>query len=133
MNEYKAKISSFDGRGDMDVVLKRPSVLSLAMAGKIPNPLLSAAARLFDFAPRGESANLKEIGEVLHIIASASLVEPAYDEIKDCLTDTQLTEIYHYAKEGADGLDYFRKFREFHKGGSDGKSKREVGKPNSGN
>lgn len=132
MNEHKAKISSFDGAGEMEVILRRPSVLSLAMNGKIPNPLLAAASKLFDFAPRGESVSLKEIGELLHIIAGATLIEPCYDDVKDELTDTQLTEIYHYAKEGADGLAYFRRFREFSPGGGSGKGERQGGERNAG-
>lgn len=108
MNTFETTISSFDGRGDMAVTLKRPSVLTLAKLGKIPNPLLGAATKLFDFAPGGESATLKEIGEILHILAEAALVSPKYEEIAENLTDSQLMEIYHYVKEGADGLEYFR-------------------------
>lgn len=126
MNEFSTYISSCDGRGTMSVTLRRPSILTLAMAGKIPNPLLAAATKLFDFAPKSEAASLKEIGQVMHIIAEASLISPSYDEIKDDLTDEQLMEIYHYAKEGADGLEYFRIFREFHKG-SDGGEREQSG------
>lgn len=133
MNEHKTKISSFDGKGDIDVTLRRPSVLTLAMNGKIPNPLLAAASRLFDFAPKGESVSLKEIGELLHIVARAALVAPPYEQIKDDLTDAQLTEIYHYAKEGADGLEYFRRFRELHTGDGGGGGKPQGGERNAGN
>lgn len=108
MNTFETTISSFDGRGVMAVTLKRPSVLTLAKLGKIPNPLLGAATKLFDFAPKGEGATLKELGEILHILAEASLVKPRYEEIADDLTDPQLMEIYHYVREGADGLEYFR-------------------------
>lgn len=127
MNEICTSISSYDGRGEMSVILKRPSILSLAMSGKIPNPLLGAATRLFEFAPKDETVSIKEIGQVLHIIAEASLINPSYSEIKDQLTDEQLMEIYHYAKEGADGLEYFRHFREFHKGSDGGKGKQSGG------
>lgn len=133
MNEYCTKISSFDGLGSMDVILKRPSVLSLAMKGIIPNPLLSAAARLFDFAPKSQQASLKEIGEILHIIAEASLISPSYEDIKDSLTDTQLMEIYHYAKEGADGLECFRMLGELHSGNHGGKGEQHGGEQNDEN
>ncbi len=109
MNTFETTISSFDGRGDMAVILKRPSLLTLAKLGKIPNPLLGAATRLFDFAPKGDGVNIKEIGEILHILAEATLVKPAYSDIADSLTDRQLMEIYHYVREGADGLEYFRR------------------------
>lgn len=133
MNEFCTHISSYDGKGAMSVILKRPSILSLAMAGKIPNPLLAAATKLFEFAPKGEAVSIKEIGQVLHIIAEASLISPSYDEIKDDLTDEQLMEIYHYAKEGADGLEYFRLFREFHKGSDGVKDEQSGGEQNASN
>ncbi|MBQ6998309.1 MAG: hypothetical protein IJN62_00780 [Clostridia bacterium] len=127
MNEFCTTISSYDGRGTMSVILKRPSILSLAMAGKIPNPLLGAATKLFDFAPKSEATSIKEIGQVLHIIAEASLLSPKYNEVKDDLTDEQLMEIYHYAKEGADGLEYFRVFRGVHKGSNNGEGEQSGG------
>ena len=112
----------------MSVILRRPSVLTLAMLGKIPNPLLSSAAKLFEFAPKSETPSIKEIGEILHIVAEASLVNPTYEELKDQLTDSQLMEIYHYAKGGADGLEYFRVIRELHKDSIGGESKQHGGK-----
>lgn len=127
MNIYKTAISSFDGKGTMEVTLKRPSILSLAKLGKIPNSLLGAATRLFEFAPKSEKVSLKEIGEVLHVVAEASLIEPEYEKVKDDLTDEQLLEIYHYAKEGADGLEYFRCFREFSASGSGGNGIKQSG------
>ena len=127
MNENCINISSFDGRGTMSVIVKRPSILTLATLGKIPNPLLSAAAKLFEFAPKSETPSIKEIGEILHIVAEASLVTPTYEELKDQLTDNQLMEIYHYAKGGADGLEYFRVLRELHKDSIGGKGKQHGG------
>ncbi len=132
MNEFCTTISSFDGMGAMGVVLKRPSILSLAMAGKIPNPLLAAATKLFEFAPKGENVSLKEAGQLLHIIAEASLISPKYEEIKDELTDEQLMEIYHYAREGAAGLEYFRLLGELHKSGGISQGERQGGEPNAG-
>jgi hypothetical protein len=130
MNIFKTSISSFDGRGAMEVTLKRPSILTLAKLGKIPNPLLGAATKLFEFAPKGESVSLKEIGEILHVVAEASLISPEYKKIKDDLTDEQLMEIYHYAKEGADGLEYFRCFREFSSPGNNGGGNEQSGERN---
>ena len=130
MNEICVDISSYDGRGTMSIILKRPSILTLAMLGKIPNPLLSAAAKLFEFAPKDTPASIKEIGEILHIVAEAALINPSYTEVKDQLTDRQLMEIYHYAKEGADGLEYFRVISELHKSSIGGEDKQHGGKQN---
>ena len=128
MNIFKTTISSFDGKGDMAVTLKRPSILTLAKLNKIPNPLLGAAAKLFDFTSAGESVSIKEIGEILHVIAEASLIEPLYEDVKDSLTDEQLMEIYHYAKEGASGLECFRSFRKLYSDSDDGEDEQANGK-----
>ena len=130
MNIFKTSISSFDGKGSMAVTLKRPGILTLAKLGKIPNPLLGAATKLFEFAPQGEAVSIKEIGEILHIIAEASLVEPKYSEICDDLTDEQLMEIYHYVKEGADGLEYFRCLGKLSSCSDSGKNEQTGGKRN---
>lgn len=127
MNENCINISSYDGRETMSVIVKRPSILTLATLGKIPNPLLAAATKLFEFAPKSEIPSIKEIGEILHIVAEASLINPTYEEIKDQLTDNQLMEIYHYAKGGADGLEYFRIVRELHKDSVGSKGKQHGG------
>lgn len=111
----------------MNVTLKRPSILTLAKLGKIPNPLLGAAAALFDFAKDGPLPSLKETGELLHVVAEASLVSPSYKEIKDSLTDEQLMEIYHYAKEGACALECFRGIRRIYSDGDGLPSQRQSG------
>ena len=132
MNIFKTKISSFDGTGDMAVTLKRPSILTLAKLNKIPNPLLGAAAKLFDFSSGGDNATLKEIGEILHVVAEAALISPAYKEIKDSLTDEQLMEIYHYAKEGASALECFRSIRKLYSDGDDLKDEQQSGEQHNG-
>ncbi|MBE7030287.1 MAG: hypothetical protein E7409_02535 [Ruminococcaceae bacterium] len=110
MNRVKTVISAFDGCGEMEVTLRRPSVLSMARAGKIPNPLLGAVAKLFDFAGAGASEpSLSEIGETVHVIAQEALVEPAYEQVKEALTDCQLMEIYHFVKGGTAALACFRR------------------------
>lgn len=90
--------------------LRRPSLLSMAAKGELPNELLSAAQKLFSegFSP---SLPLDKLGGVLRTVAEAALVEPTLAELErgGCeLTDTQLAAIYNFAQGGARALLPFR-------------------------
>ena len=97
------------------VVLKRPSIMQLAQKGDIPNPLLGVASELFKNGVNKAMDNgerMKELGEVLTIVAEASMVEPSYSELEEAginLTDQQLLYIYNYTQTGVDSLKVFRK------------------------
>ena len=97
------------------VVLKRPSIMQLAQKGDIPNPLLGVASELFKNGVNTAMDNgerMKELGEVLTIVAEASMVEPSYSELEEAginLTDQQLLYIYNYTQTGVDSLKVFRK------------------------
>lgn len=116
------KITDFYEDKDMEVTVKRPSILGLARSGKIPNPLMETVMQMFEFRAGGKEASLKEIGETLHIVAENCLVEPAYDEVKEQLTDEQLMELYHFAKGGVQELAFFRKVRRVFQDDSAGKA-----------
>ena len=132
-NQMTLTLSGFDGRGEMQVVAQRPSILTLARLGKIPNPLLGAAAKLFSFGGKAAEPSLKEVADTLHIVAEAALIEPAYDAVKEQLTDDQLMELYQFAKGGVDALNCFRKLGGFFAGGTGGKAQRQGGQPDAGN
>lgn len=112
----------------MEVTVRRPSILSLARAGKIPNPLMNTVMRMFEFRVGGEEPSLKEMADTLHIVAESCLVEPAYEEVKDRLTDEQLMEIYHFAKGGVSELDFFRKVRRVFQDNAAGKANKPARK-----
>lgn len=104
--------SFFEGEA-LKVRLRRPSLLSLASNGVIPNPLLNTAYRLFNNVQtrEGDGKFLKEQGELFNIVASQALVEPTYAEFKKHgleLTDLQLLAIFNYAQVGAKALENFR-------------------------
>jgi hypothetical protein len=104
--------SFFEGE-TLKVRLRRPSLLSLASNGVIPNPLLNTAYRLFNNVQtrEGDGKFLKEQGELFNIVASQALVEPTYAEFKKHdleLTDLQLLAIFNYAQVGAKALENFR-------------------------
>lgn len=94
------------GEEPFTVRLKRPSLLYLCKIGKIPNELLAAAQELYE----GESrrANMKERGAVLAEVAKVAMIEPAYEEVKDYLTDQQLAAIWNYTQLGVRALKPFR-------------------------
>lgn len=97
------------------VMLRRPSLLGMVEAGKIPNPLLSTAASLFHHgvteAISDDGEKMKNMAGVLTIVAKSALVSPTYDEIRAAgleLTDLQLMFIYDFVQTGVDTLKSFR-------------------------
>ena len=91
--------------------LKRPSILALAAAGAIPNPLMKTARKLFYSGVSPDGGDLAEEGRVLLEIARAALVKPSFDELEEAgieLTDEQLVAIFQFTQLGAKALDRFR-------------------------
>ncbi len=109
----EVELPGFKDGETITVCLRRPSLLSLAESGKIPNPLLAAASELFCSGIKEDGkSSIKELGELFQIIAKASLVSPSYDEFAGAgvpLTDSQLLYIYNYVRNGVDSLSRFRK------------------------
>jgi len=94
--------------------LRRPSILALAKAGKIPNALMTTANSLFikgGVDTKDEGA-LREVFQVIDVLCEAAFVEPAYKQIKDSgieLTDEQYMFIFNYTQTGVKALEPFRK------------------------
>lgn len=92
--------------------IRRPSMLALAMSGKIPNSLLSVANDLFagkGLTSKKESA-LKDLFAILDVICADCFVEPTYQELKGAgvtLTDEQLMFIFNYTQRGNKALESF--------------------------
>lgn len=95
--------------------IKRPSMLQMVANGTIPNILLIKAQSLFleqteGFDPDDENM-MKEMLQILEIVAKESLIEPKYEQIKECglqLTDDQLMFLYNYSQQGVNILEPFR-------------------------
>lgn len=95
--------------GEFVAMLKRPSLLSLAASGVIPNELLACAKRLFNEGI-SEQMPIDELGRVLNIIAENALVSPSMSELEEkgvSLTDMQLAAIYNFAMTGVRRLACF--------------------------
>ena len=94
--------------------IKRPSLMEMAVHGKIPNTLMATAASLFksgtaeciDKLKDDDGKAFSDFSEAVHCV-KAALVEPTYDELKERgieLTDVQLLYIYNYIQDGVDKL-----------------------------
>lgn len=95
--------------------LKRPSILGMAKQGKIPNSLLVKANELFLQNGAGldaeEEDTMKQLYDVLDLIAKETLIEPTYEEIKSVgleLTDEQMMFLFNYSQQGVKALESFR-------------------------
>ncbi len=95
--------------------LKRPSILGMAKQGKIPNTLLVKANELFLQNGAGldaeEEDTMKQLYDVLDLIAKETLVEPTYEDIKSVgleLTDEQMMFLFNYSQQGVKALESFR-------------------------
>lgn len=96
--------------------LKRPSILALAKAGKIPNSLMQAADSLFSGSKPAQPKkmdrnNLADTYEVFEILCEATFVSPTWHEIKEAgieLTDEQLVFLFNYTQRGIKSLSSFR-------------------------
>ena len=100
------------------VRLKRPAMLALAKAGKIPDNLLTTANGLFagnkDLYQSEEA--LKDIFTVIDVICEACFVEPTYVQLKGAgieLTDEQLLAVFNYTQRGLKALEPFRSKPEY--------------------
>lgn len=94
--------------------IKRPSLMSLAASGKVPNSLMTQATDLF---AKGAGAMvgtnntiIKDVYDVVMIVCEAALVKPSMNELREngiVLTDEQLMAIFSYTQEGVKALERF--------------------------
>lgn len=99
--------------------VRKPSLLGLVKAKKIPNNLLIKTNELFVQDGTGfdtDDANMMEdLCNVLDVIAQETLVEPSYDDLKNNgveLTDQQRTALFSYSQQGIKALESFRTVEE---------------------
>lgn len=99
--------------------VRKPSLLGLVKAKKIPNNLLIKTNELFVQDGTGfdtDDANMMEdLCNVLDVIAQETLVEPSYDDLKNNgveLTDQQRTALFSYSQQGIKALEPFRTVEE---------------------
>lgn len=95
--------------------LKRPSMLKLVKANKIPNELLTSANSLFAQGTRNlntlDKNMMNNLFSVMDIICEEAFVEPTYKELKEAgieLTDDQIAFVFGYTQNGVKQLESFR-------------------------
>ena len=93
--------------------LKRPSMLGLVKAGKIPNSLITQATQLFKSGAGslGKGSTIDELYDIIEVVCKEAMVKPTYDEIKNAgvnLSDDQLMAIFSYTQSGVKALESFR-------------------------
>ena len=112
------ELPSFEDGTKLNVEVKKPNMMQLIAAGKIPNTLLNSAMEMFN-GKAGEkmqkaadnAGDLKDLVGMMNVIAEASLVNPTYKQIKELgidLTDNQLMGLLMYSQGGLKALENFR-------------------------
>lgn len=99
--------------------IKRPSLMTMAKNGEIPNALLTTAESMFSgktsMADAVNGENLKNMVSMCECMAEACFVSPTWEEIKAAgieLTDDQYIFIFNYTQGGVQALIPFREERE---------------------
>lgn len=114
-NGVEIGVPGFVSGETITMKIKRPSLMEMAVHGKIPNTLMATAASLFksgtseciDKLKDDDGKAFADFSEAVHCVVKAALVEPTYDELKERgieLTDVQLLYIYNYIQDGVDKL-----------------------------
>ena len=109
-SEFNIELPGWDDDVPFKARLKRPSLLSMAANGTIPNELLGAAQRLFNEG-FSEHLSIADLGKLFISIAKEALVSPTFfelDQMGITLTDAQLSAIYSFAHSGVRALLPFR-------------------------
>ncbi|MBM7869299.1 hypothetical protein JOC70_000768 [Clostridium pascui] len=112
MAEYDViKLPRFKAEIPFNVKVKRVSLLNLVRTGTIPNKLLSAAEELFYGKQSSKGVDLKQLTDVMFIMAENALVEPSIKDLESVgleLTDEQIVSLFNYTQEGLKDLESFR-------------------------
>ncbi len=106
----RVQLPGWEDEHPLNAVLRRPSLLTMAAEGSIPNELIGAAQKLFSEG-YDTALPLDQLGRLLRRIAAEALVEPTLEQLEadGCrLTDMQLAAIYNFTQAGVRALEPFR-------------------------
>ncbi len=103
------EIPDFEGTGTIKVRVQKPRLMAMAAQGKIPNHLLGIVNNMmFPSKKEKKEPNIEEIAKIYELYCRACLVEPSYDEIKDIMTDEQMSAIFDWAMGDMKKIETFR-------------------------
>nr|DAF22019.1 MAG TPA: hypothetical protein [Caudoviricetes sp.] len=108
------QISDFSGEGTFNVEVRRPSLLTLATSGNIPNELIGDVNDLFFGKKEEKDIEMSKLKEIYDGIVKATLVSPSFEELVENdiqLTEVQIGELYKYVVGGVKELKYFREIQ----------------------
>lgn len=91
--------------------LRRANLRTMAQLGKIPNPLLAAAQKLYEGVVTTAKTNFQDTAKVMNIVVASAMVEPTMEQLTDAgieLTEQQFALIWNYSQMGAEALKAFR-------------------------
>jgi len=103
--------------------LRRSSLRLMVTAGKIPNPLMGAAQRLYEGVASRATAKFGDSLEVMRLVVDDALVEPTLAQLTEAgveLTEEQFGLIFLFAQQGAQALETFRRQQRSADDNSDG-------------
>ncbi len=110
-NNTVIEIPDFAGTGTIDVKVKKPNLMAMASQNKIPNHLIGIVnEKMFGqkAQKKQEENRVKDLGNLYRLYCEICLVEPAYDEFKEIITDEQMQAIFDWAMGDVGKLDSFR-------------------------
>lgn len=90
--------------------LQRSQLRTLMSQGKIPNPLMAAAQRLYEGSSSNAKAKYDDVLQVMEIIVKGAMVQPTYNELLENdveLTEQQFSAIFSYAQGGIKAAERF--------------------------
>ena len=108
------QISDFSGEGTFNVEVRRPSLLTLATSGNIPNELIGDVNDLFFGKKEEKDIEMSKLKEIYDGIVKATLVSPSFEELVENdiqLTEVQIGELYKYVGGGVKELKYCREIQ----------------------
>ena len=108
------QISDFSGEGTFNVEVRRPSLLTSATSGNIPNELIGDVNDLFFGKKEEKDIEMSKLKEIYDGIVKATLVSPSFEELVENdiqLTEVQIGELYKYVVGGVKELKYFREIQ----------------------
>lgn len=113
-----------EGSERINVRVKNVSMLKIVGSGNLSNNLVSSVMELFGEGNKKKSKKVKEESametitqnpeqmagmiQLMEKFAESALIEPAFADIKDYITDEQLMDIFTATQEGVTELDTFR-------------------------
>lgn len=113
-SEPLVDIPGFDTGQTITVKLRKPRIMEMVAAGKIPNHLMGVAATVVkgqgnkNQKKLSEEEEMKMLLDTMDLFVRVCLVEPKYEDVKEILTEDQKGYIMEWAMGTVDQLNNFR-------------------------